>query len=148
MSKQNQPSIGATPPPLAAGQEWKQDGALVLRKSDDALRFEARDEAQAYNAVFRHNATLPHSGATEEQLQVEPWRTVETFAVFGSAAPSTLRDIYQGERLIAESVPFFEIAEPYARRERRIRYLKSALMLFVSIAMFVAMVLFRVWLRS
>jgi hypothetical protein len=47
---------------------------------------------------------------------------------------------------IAESVPFFEVAEPYARRERRIRYLKAAVMLFVSISVFVGMVLFRVWL--
>ncbi len=35
---------------------------------------------------------------------------------------------------LAESPPFFEIAEPYARRERRLRDLKSALILFVSVA--------------
>lgn len=49
---------------------------------------------------------------------------------------------------IAESVPFFEVAEPYARRERRVRTVKAAFMLFVSIAAFVSVLLFRIWLSG
>jgi hypothetical protein len=48
---------------------------------------------------------------------------------------------------IAESPPFFEIAEPYARRERRIQNLKSALILFLSIAGTALALLLRVGFR-
>lgn len=53
---------GQSLPPREASTEqeepefWKQDGACVLRKSDGAFRFEAWNEAQAYNAVMRHNS--------------------------------------------------------------------------------------------
>jgi hypothetical protein len=49
---------------------------------------------------------------------------------------------------IAESIPFYEAAEPHAKRERRIRNLKSALLLFLSLAAFAAVFAFRMWLHS
>lgn len=55
----------------AARERWKQDGALVLRESDGALRFEAHSADQAYNAVERHNATLQPDNAAAHTAGAE-----------------------------------------------------------------------------
>lgn len=49
---------------------------------------------------------------------------------------------------IADSIPFSEIAEPFARRERRISNFKSAMMLLACISAAVAVLVFRLWISS